>query len=103
MSSRLAVDRWGRQVVVVTSSTDGLPIGHVFVVIDWKGFFTPPGRRPTPAEMQRARLPYDPTSAKRRRAQLAETPDHQLDDQAAIEAAYAEQRNAPVDLVNVAA
>jgi hypothetical protein len=100
MSSRLALDGRGRKIVVVTSSTDGLPVGYVFVVIDWGELFTPRGRPPTARERSGARLPYNapaaiPTSI--------EIPDEELDEQAAVAAAYAEQRKAPPDLVNIAA
>jgi hypothetical protein len=72
-----------------------------FVVVDWRGFFTPLGRPPTAREIAAARPPYESTSgAKRRRARI-EVPDDELDDAAAI--AYAEQRRQPADLINVAA
>jgi hypothetical protein len=100
MSSRLAVDAQGRTVVIVTSATDGLPIGHVFLVLDWRGFFTPPGRPPSPREMLAARAPYDSNSTKRARA---EVPDDELDEQAALEAAYREQKREPADLLQAVA
>jgi hypothetical protein len=100
VSSRLAVDRWGRTIVVVTSSTDGLPIGHVFVVLDWTGFFTPRGRAPTAREKATAKPPY---SSPRSRWNRPQVEDDQLDEAAAVAAAYAEQRREPADLINVAA
>jgi hypothetical protein len=103
MSSRLALDPQGRKIVIVTSSTDGLPIGHVYLVVDWNGFFTPPGRAPTARERAEARPPYESNSAKRARLQRVEVPDDELDEQAAVEAARREQQRAPVDLINVAA
>jgi hypothetical protein len=88
--------------VVVTSSTDGLPIGHVFVVVSLFEIFEPRGRPPTTREMAAARPPYESNSAKRARRERREVPDDELDDQAAIEAAYREQRREPVDLLNAA-
>lgn len=102
-SSRLASDQWGRTVAVVTTSTDdGLPIGHVFVVVDWRGFFTPLGRPPTAREIATTRVPYGASNMKLARRERQEIPDDQLDDEAAIRAAYLEQRREPVDLLSAA-
>jgi hypothetical protein len=77
LSSRLALDGHGRKIVIVTSSTDGLPVGYVFAVLDWNRFFTPPGRPPTPREMATTRAPYESTSAKRARLERVEVPDEE--------------------------
>jgi hypothetical protein len=103
MSSRLALDGRGRKIVIVTSSTDGLPIGYVFAVLDWNGFFTPPGRAPTAREMASARPPYDSNSAKRARLERLEIPDEELDDAEAIRQAMVQQMREPVHLVSAAA
>jgi hypothetical protein len=105
MSSRLAVDALGRTVAIVTVRLPDLEPGHCFLVVDPRlvGLMPTLGRLPSPRERTDVRAPYDPTSAKRRRAQLAEVPDDELDEAAAMAAAYAEQRREPVDLINVAA
>jgi hypothetical protein len=102
MSSRLALDEHGRKVVIVTACTDGLPVGYVFIVLDWNGFFIPRGRPPTPEEMLSARAPYNSTAAKQRRAR-PEVDDNELDDVQAIEFARREQQRQPADLINAAA
>jgi hypothetical protein len=91
MSSRLGLDGQGRKVVIVTACTDGLPIGYVFTVVDWNGFFIPRGRPPTPQEMLSAGAPYDSTAAKQRRAR-PEVDDNELDDVQAIEFARRERQ-----------
>ena len=99
MSSRLGVDSQGRRVAVVTIRTlPDLEMGHVFVVLDWLGLFTPHGRPPTAREKAGVRTPHRaPTQPP------AQVPDEELDELAAVAAAYAEQRREPPDLVNLVA
>jgi hypothetical protein len=105
MSSRLAIDALGRTVAIVTVRLPDLEPGHCFLVLDPRlvGLMPTLGRLPSPRERADVRAPYDPTSAKRRREQQAEVPDDDLDEVAAMAAAYAEQRRNPPDLVNIAA
>jgi hypothetical protein len=100
MSSRLAVDGRGRKIVIVTSSTDGLPVGYVFAVLDWGQFFTPPGRPPTARERAGAREPYN--APKPMSSSMEDVPDEVLDDAEAIRQAMLEQRRQPVDLLSAA-
>jgi hypothetical protein len=100
MSSRLTCDQYGRAVVVVTTPSLWLAVGKQFLVIDmFELGFTPPGRAPTAAERMSARPPYESNSAKRARRERLEVPDDELDEQAALAAAYAEQRRTPPDLI----
>jgi hypothetical protein len=103
MSSRLAVDGLGRTIAVITVRLPDLEPGHCFLVIDPRlvGLMPTLGRLASSRERSDVRAPYDPTSAKR--ARRAQIPDDQLDEEAAIEAAYAEQRREPVDLLNLIA
>lgn len=106
MCSRLAVDRFGRVVVIVTDDSIACPVGTRFVLvgntfpagaevgIGWLG--RDRGRPPTPAEQKGCRAPYNAPSY----GPTLE-PDDDLDPAIAIDAAYAEQRSAPADLVNV--
>ena len=105
MSSRLAVDAYGRTVAVVTTPLPDLDPGYRFVVVDGRlvGLLPTPDRLPSPRERMDVRAPYDSNSAKRRRAQLIEVPDDQLDEASALKAAYAEQRREPADLIGRAA
>jgi hypothetical protein len=98
MSSRRALDAQGRAIVVVTTPSLWLQVGERFLVVDpFELGFTRPGRPPTARERAAsARFFYDSTSAKRQRA---EVPDDELDEAAAVAAAYAEQRHEPVDLI----
>jgi hypothetical protein len=100
VSSRLAVDRYGRLVAVGTCvELQGLR----WIVIDlFELGFTPPGRAPTAQERMSARPPYDPTSAKRARLR-PEVPDELLAEEEAIRQAMVEQQRQPADLVNMAA
>jgi hypothetical protein len=104
VSSRLAVDQWGRKVAIITTRSLWLEPGEVFLVLDGHPFGLVPtrGRPPDPRERLQARDPYDSNSGKRARARL-EVPDEDLDEQAALAAAYAEQRRSPPDLVNLIA
>jgi hypothetical protein len=100
------LDRHGRTIVVVTTRSLYLEVGDVFFVLDGRPFGLVPERgRPADARerLQTARTFYDPTSAKRARQERLEVPDDELDEQAALAAAYAEQRRQPTDLVNIAA
>jgi hypothetical protein len=100
VSSRLAVDGLGRMVAVITVRLPDLEPGHCFLVVDPRlvGLMPTVGRLPSSRERTDVRAPYDPTSAKRRRAQLVEVPDDELDDAEAVAAAYAEQRREPADV-----
>jgi hypothetical protein len=99
MSSRLALDGHGRKVVIVTTSTDGLPIGYVFAVLDWNGFFTPPGRAPTAQERMSARPPYESKTRAATWERRANRDDEQLAEAEAIRLAMLEQRREPADLI----
>jgi hypothetical protein len=103
MSSRLALDPQGRTIVVVTTPSLWLRVGERFLVLDWLDMFEPRGRPPTVRERESTRAPYDSNSAKRQRAQLVEVPDDELDEAAAVAAAYAERRREPVNLISRAA
>jgi hypothetical protein len=106
MSSRLALDQHGRTIVVITTRSLWLEVGQVFLVLDGRPFGLVPERgRPADARerLQTAKTFYDPASAKRARAERPEVPDELLADEEAVRLAYAEQRKAPPDLVNVAA
>jgi hypothetical protein len=75
---------------------------HCFLVVDprFVGLMPTLGRLPSARERSDVRAPYDPTSAKRaRRSQLAEVPDDELDERAAVAAAYEAQRREPADLI----
>ena len=106
VASRYATDRYGRLLVEITSPTCvELPVGMRFLVRGTTfaasgtasgGWAGPVGRRPRRNGGDRTpyRAPtYQPTP---------EPPDDELDEQAAIAAAYAEQRQQPADVVNVA-
>jgi hypothetical protein len=83
MSSRLAVDSYGR---LVAEGTCLELRGLRWLVVDMFEIFTPPGRPPTAREMLAARTPYNapkPTS---------EVPDEELDDAEAIRQAMIERR-----------
>jgi hypothetical protein len=103
VSSRLAIDELGRTVAVITVRLPDLEPGHCFLVVDPRlvGLMPTLGRLASPRERTDVRAPYDPTSAKRARREQIQ--DDQLDEEAAIEAAYAEQRREPTDLLNLIA
>jgi hypothetical protein len=105
MSSRLAQDRYGRTVAIVTVRLPDLEPGHCFLVVDPRliGLMPTLGRLPSPRERSNVRAPYDPTSAKRERQQRLEVPDDELAEQAAIELARKEQQREPADLIGRAA
>jgi hypothetical protein len=99
VSSRLAVDGYGRLIVEGTC----LELrGLRWLVLDGRelGLLPTHGRPPDPRERLHAREPYDPNSAKRTRADRLDVPDEELDEQAALAAAYAEQRRQPADLLS---
>jgi hypothetical protein len=105
-SSRLGFDQHGRQVAVVTTRSLWLDIGDVFVVVDGRqlGLLPTQARPPDARErVEAGKHFFDANSAKRARAEQSEIPDEELDEQAALAAAYAEQRRTPPDLLNVAA
>jgi hypothetical protein len=105
VSSRLAVDQWGRKVAIITTRSPRLEPGQIFLVLDGHPFGLVPTRgRPAGARerMEAGKWFYDANSGKRERARL-EVPDEELDEQAALAAAYAEQRREPADLVNLVA
>jgi hypothetical protein len=102
MSSQRALDAQGRAIVVVTTPSLWLQVGERFLMLEWLNLFEPRGRPRTARERESTRARYDSSGAKRQRAQLVEVPDDELDEAAAVAAAYAEQRRTPPDLVNVA-
>ena len=102
MSSRLAVDQWGRTVVIVTTPTEPwLEVGARFLVVDALELgFEPRGRRPTARERAEARPPYESrtkAAAWERRTVIVE--DDELDDEQAIAYARREQQREPADLI----
>jgi hypothetical protein len=103
-SSRLAVDASGRLVCVVTVGGMAAHVGERFLVVDlFELGFTRPGHPPSAGERDvTSRHFYDSNSAKRQRTQEALN-DDELDEDAAVAAAYAEQRREPVDLIGRAA
>jgi hypothetical protein len=106
MSSRLALDRFGRQIVVVTAASLWLDVDQVFVVLDGRQLgLLPTQARPPDARERRqtAKTFYDSTSGKRARQEQLEVPDDELDEAEAIRAAMLEERRTPPDLLNVAA
>ena len=117
--SRLARDRYGRLVAIVTVADEATRVGQVFLVlgdtveaggvaIGWMGAGT--GRVPTVQERSAAREPYSLRAARIERARRAqapqerrEVPDELLADEEAIEAARREQEREPAaDLISVA-
>lgn len=73
-------------------------------MLDWHGLFTPRGRPPTARERLEAKPPHqDPRNALRMWGPPAPIVNDSLDEQAALEAAYREQRREPVDLIGRAA
>jgi hypothetical protein len=106
VSSRLAVDQWGRKVAIITTRSLWLEPGEVFLVLDGHPFGLVPTRgRPAGARerMEAGKWFYDANSGKRARAEQPQVPDEELDEQAALAAAYAEQKREPADLVNLVA
>jgi hypothetical protein len=103
MSSRLAVDGYGRLIVEGTC----LELrGLRWLVIDGRelGLLPTQARPPDARErMQTAKTFYDSNSGKRARAERLDVPDDELDERAALEAARLEQQRTPPDLLNVAA
>jgi hypothetical protein len=109
VSSRLAFDPHGRLVaegtcldlrglrwVVLGNLVYSTSSGEI-VLFGWLG---KSGRPPTPRERAEARPPYENPKARRWKVQVD---DDELDEAAAVAAAYAEQRRQPTDLVNIAA
>src|SRR5215210_5532167 len=97
-SSRLGRDQHGRQVVIVTTPGVALNVGDVFLVLDGTlfGLFSKRGRPPTPQERAQARPPYqDPRAARKQWGEAQPADDAELDQHAAIAAAYLEQRREP--------
>jgi hypothetical protein len=116
VSSRLAVDRYGRTVAIISVRTlPDIDLGYQYVVLGdtiasaGTRIFrladeTRRASRPATArEQQEAQrhAPYRPSLSRREREQ--EVPDEELDEQAALAAAYAEQKREPADLVNLVA
>jgi hypothetical protein len=101
VSSRLAVDGQGRQVVVVTTPAPFLQVGQRFPVVDelvkLNTWARSTGRPPTAQEMAQARPPYvDPRTGKRREER---DEGDWMDEKAALEACRREQQREPVDLI----
>jgi hypothetical protein len=117
VSSRLAVDRYGRTVAIISVRTlPDVELGYQYVILGdtiasaGTRIFrladeTRRASRPATArEQQEAQrhAPYRPSLSRREREQ--EVPDDEaLDEAEAIRAAMIEQRRMPPDLVNVAA
>jgi hypothetical protein len=97
-SGALRSDQYGRLVVVITSGDQRTTAGRVFVVVE---IFEPRGRAPSARERESTRAPYNSNSANLARQERAKVPDELLADEEAVRLAYAEQRRAPPDLVNV--
>ena len=107
MCSRLGYDGLGRRIVVQTDESVGIRLGETFLLrgndlrcvqdgVFWMGVS---GRPPTEAERRQTRTPYRAPTYE----PAPEPDDDELDEQAAIAAAYLEQRQQPADVVNVAA
>jgi hypothetical protein len=103
VSSRLAVDGYGRLVVEGTC----LELrGLRWLVVDGRelGLLPTQARQADARERtQTSKTFYDSNSAKRARAEQQDVPDDELDEAEAIRAAMLEQRRTPPDLLNVAA
>ena len=113
--SRLARDRYGRLVAIVTVADEATCVGEVFLVlgdtveaggvaIGWMGSAS--GRPATAQERSTVREPYSLRAARIERARRAQTsqerrelPDELLADEEAIEAARREQEHEPADLI----
>jgi hypothetical protein len=117
MSSRLAVDRYGRTVAVISVGTlPDVPLGYHYVVLGdtiasagVRVFFladeTRRSSRPANArERQDAQrhAPYRPALSRAAREQQ-DVPDDQLADAEAVRLARLEQQRQPVDLIGRAA
>jgi hypothetical protein len=105
MSSRLAVDSLGRQVVEIMTPSPFLAVGMRFPVVDelvkLNTWARSQGRPPTAQEMASARPPYVNPATARRREQHDD--GEWMDEQAALEAARLEQQREPADLIGRAA
>jgi hypothetical protein len=107
-SSRLGLNSANRLVAVATTIDTVTAVGHVFLVLDPRPFGLVPehGRLPSTRERAEARPPCQDRRAAR--GQWGEQPppaleEPELDEQAAIAAAYAEQRREPADLLHALA
>jgi hypothetical protein len=117
VSSRLAVDRYGRTVAVISVGTlPDVPLGYRYLVLGdtiasagVRVFFlaenTRRASRPANGrervESQR-HAPYRPAPSRQEREQQ-QVPDSELAEQAAIELARKEQQREPADLIGRAA
>jgi hypothetical protein len=118
VSSRLAQDRYGRRIAVISVRTlPDVEIGQRFLVLgdtiasgatSVRFYFmvdeTRRESRPaSPREQLEAQrhAPYRPNMSRQER-ERQRVPDDELDEAAAVAAAYAEQRRAPADLLNAA-
>jgi len=113
--SRLARDRYGRLVAIVTVADEATCVGQVFLVlgdtveaggltIGWMGSSS--GRPATAQERSTVRDPYSLRAARIEQARRAQTPqerrevpDELLADEEAIEQARREQEREPADLI----
>jgi hypothetical protein len=105
MNSRIAQDSSGRAVAIIRLRTlPDVELGHSFLILDGRtvGLLPTRARKPTRASAEAQKQTYTPNLSRQLREQPAEQ-DDELDENAAIEAAYREQRRSPPDLVNVAA
>src|SRR6266536_4242863 len=99
VSSRLALDPFGRQVVIVTTPAPPLSVGEWFLVVDPTVFGLLPTRTGRPATARelmwnRRDAPYDP-NRDRRPPPKPEVPDEELAEAEAIRLARHEQQRQP--------
>ncbi|MBA3735171.1 MAG: hypothetical protein H0W90_08240 [Actinobacteria bacterium] len=100
-SSRLALDQYGRLIVIATSRDIVVEVGHVFLVVDPRLFGLMPerGRSATPEEQKQARVPYNAPTAPPLMREHPEPDDDQLAEGEAIRLARLEQQRRPPDLL----
>lgn len=109
VSSKLALDRFGRRITIVTSPTIlELPVGMTFrdlgndMPSDGAGFgwlgARAASRHPSPREQVEVRPPY--SAAHPRRSARQESDEDDLADEEAIKLARVEQERTPADLLN---
>jgi hypothetical protein len=90
--SRLAVDRFGRSIVILTSGAADVQAGHVYLVLLLE---RSSGRAPPARERQAT---YAPPSRRARERERQAQLDDELDEQAALAWVLQEQRRNPPDV-----